>query len=160
MKVLFLFIIILIYSFNSQARELCFDEAGMYFNIDPLLLKSIGIVESNLNTNVIGMNKNREGKIQSKDYGIMQINQRHVSSLIAQGIINDVSELTSDPCLNIKIGAWILAKHFHQCGVNWPCLGSYNAGFSEKNSRARLIYARKVFLIYLELYRNMYEMEK
>ena len=138
------------------ASKLCFIEAGTHFNIDPLLLRAIAIVESNLDSSAIGINKDSEGKILSHDYGIMQVNQKHIPGLISKGIIKNKQELLDDPCLNIKIGSSILYDHFNKCGMNWQCLGTYNAGFSKKNDQKRLVYARKIYNIYTQLNRLSY----
>ncbi|WP_146707314.1 transglycosylase SLT domain-containing protein, partial [Shigella sonnei] len=53
-------------------------------------------------------------------------------------------------CLNIQTGAWILARHFQRCGVNWECLGSYNAGFSKSNTHRRMKYARQIYSAYMQ----------
>ncbi|MFQ6283762.1 lytic transglycosylase domain-containing protein [Yersinia enterocolitica] len=134
-----------------MASKLCFSEAGSHFNIDPLLLRSIAIVESNLNNKAIGINRNTEGKVVSRDYGIMQVNQIHVPSLISKGIIKHEKDLMDDPCLNIKVGSAILHEHFKKCGMNWHCLGTYNAGFAKGNHNRRLIYAKKIYAIYDQL---------
>ncbi|EIC5390510.1 lytic transglycosylase domain-containing protein [Salmonella enterica] len=66
----------------------------------------------------------------------------HIPELKKLGVIKNKDELLKKPCLNIHTGAWILARHFQRCGVNWECLGSYNAGFSKNNTARRMIYAR------------------
>ncbi|MEW3137886.1 lytic transglycosylase domain-containing protein, partial [Escherichia coli] len=98
--------------------------------------------ESGLVATAINHNKNKSGKIISTDYGIMQINSVHIPELKKLGVIKNKDELLKKPCLNIHTGAWILARHFQRCGVNWECLGSYNAGFSKNNTARRMIYAR------------------
>lgn len=143
--------ITLVTSKTALANKLCFTEAGSYFSIDPLLLRSIGIVESNLNTKAIGVNRNSAGKVVSRDYGIMQVNQMHIPSLISKGVIQNEKELLEDPCLNIKVGSSILSEHFQKCGMNWHCLGTYNAGFAKDNQQKRLIYAKKIHVIYDQL---------
>nr|WP_241391726.1 transglycosylase SLT domain-containing protein [Yersinia frederiksenii] len=145
------FCTLLAVSTTAIANKLCFSEAGSYFNIDPLLLRSIAIVESNLNTKAIGINRDIKGKITSRDYGIMQVNQLHVPSLISKGIIKNERDLLEDPCLNIKVGSFILNEHFKKCGMNWHCLGTYNAGFSKGNQKKRMIYAKKIHNIYDQL---------
>lgn len=134
----------------ADTNMFCFKEAGVYFNIDPVLLRSIAVVESNLKPESIGKNMNAEGKLLSKDYGLMQINDIHIPALVSDGIISSERDLIENPCLNIKIGAWILYKHFRTCGINWPCLGSYNAGFSDKNTEKRKEYVARVYNIYLK----------
>ncbi|EJF0057291.1 TPA: lytic transglycosylase domain-containing protein, partial [Escherichia coli] len=120
--------------------------------IAPELLKTIAQQESGLVATAINHNKNKSGKIISTDYGIMQINSVHIPELKKLGVIKNKDELLKKPCLNIHTGAWILARHFQRCGVNWECLGSYNAGFSKNNTARRMIYARKIHNRYFRQY--------
>lgn len=129
-------------------RHDCFEEAGYYFKIDPHLLKSIALVESNMNPGEIGINKNAEGQLVSRDLGLMQINDSHLPELKKMGVIRTDKDLLTNPCLNIKVGAWILYRHFSMCGINWQCLGTYNAGFSKKNNAKRREYINRVYRIY------------
>lgn len=134
---------------SLPAQAFCFNEAGNRYRVDPLLLRSIAQVESGMKPEAIG--KNMAGKkILSRDYGLMQINERHVPQLRAMGVLNNEQDLITNPCLNVQIGAWILAKHLKQCGINWECLGSYNAGFAKDNTPRRMIYARKIYATYLK----------
>ncbi|MGL4771913.1 MAG: lytic transglycosylase domain-containing protein [Plesiomonas shigelloides] len=136
---------------SNDASAFCFSEAGARYKVDPILLHSIAKVESSLNPRAVGKNMDKSRKrVLSRDLGLMQINERHVPMLRKMGILNDESELLENPCLNVQIGAWILAKHLRQCGVNWECLGSYNAGFDKGNSERRLIYARKIYSVYMK----------
>jgi soluble lytic murein transglycosylase-like protein len=139
----------LLFSVPSQA--FCFNEAGIRYKVDPLLLRSMATVESSLNPHAVGMNRNKKGVVTSRDYGLMQINDRHIPQLRAMGLLHNEQDLLNNTCLNVQIGAWILAKHLKQCGVNWQCLGSYNAGFADNNGERRMIYARKVYAKYLKL---------
>lgn len=127
---------------NNNHLDSCFIQAGKRYLIAPELLKTIAQQESGLVATAINHNKNKSGKIISTDYGIMQINSSHIPELKKLGVIKDKDELLKKPCLNIHTGAWILARHFQRCGVNWECLGSYNAGFSKNNTARRMIYAR------------------
>ncbi|EEQ7738025.1 lytic transglycosylase domain-containing protein [Escherichia coli] len=127
---------------NNNHLDSCFIQAGKRYLIAPELLKTIAQQESGLVATAINHNKNKSGKIISTDYGIMQINSSHIPELKKLGVIKDKDELLKNPCLNIHTGAWILARHFQRCGVNWECLGSYNAGFSKNNTARRMIYAR------------------
>ncbi len=150
MKWLFLSVVIFPLSFTLPAEatatitllDSCFIQAGKRYLIAPELLKTIAQQESGLVTTAINHNKNKSGKIISTDYGIMQINSVHIPELKKLGVIKNKDELLKNPCLNIHTGAWILARHFQRCGVNWECLGSYNAGFSKNNTARRMIYAR------------------
>lgn len=133
------------------ARAFCFKEAGALYKVDPLLLQAVASTESNMDPRAIGKNRDKQGRITSCDLGLMQINERHIPQLRALGVIRSQQELLTNACLNVQIGAWILAKHFRQCGVNWSCLGSYNAGFADKNAALRMKYARKIYDRYLRL---------
>lgn len=142
-------LLILLLLLSGKATAFCFIEAGTKYRIDPLLLYSVAVVESHLNPRAVGYNYSTDGsKVTSSDYGLMQINDSHIHKLKRMGIIKDKQELLDNPCLNVQIGAWILSQHFNRCGVNWQCLGSYNAGFADSNSLQRLRYAKKVFSLY------------
>lgn len=129
----------------------CFEAAGAKYQIDPLLLKAIGLQESSLNPTAINQNRNNAGTVTSTDYGVMQINSRHLPELKQQGVIRDAQDLLKKPCLNVQVGAWILAKHLKTCDVSWHCLGSYNAGFAKKNAAIREAYANRVYARYKTL---------
>lgn len=145
-----LMLLALLCSLNVNA--FCFEAAGAKYQLDPLLLKAIGQQESSLNPTAINANKNKKtGKVTSTDYGVMQINSRHLPGLKKQGIVRDAQELLTKPCLNVQVGAWILAKHLKTCAVSWHCLGSYNAGFDEKKAAIREAYANKVYARYKKL---------
>lgn len=137
--------------FHSQPTEAyCFNIAGEKNRIDPLLLKSIAIQESNLNQHAINLSGNKLKR--SKDYGLMQINSLHIPQLKKKGIIKTERDLLNKPCLNVQIAAEILSQHLHICGRNWECLGSYNAGFARSQKRTREIYAKKIRKIYTTLH--------
>lgn len=136
---------------SLPAQAFCFNEAGARYKVDPLLLRSMAIVESSLDPHAICKNRDKKGRITSRDFGLMQINDRHIPALRSLGILRNEQDLLNNPCLNVQIGAWILAKHLKQCGVNWQCLGSYNAGFADDNGPRRMIYARKIYATYTKL---------
>ncbi|MHA1081198.1 lytic transglycosylase domain-containing protein (plasmid) [Enterobacter ludwigii] len=137
-------------AFSLSAEAFCFKEAGARYQIDPRLLMAIAQQESGMNPTVVNTNRNKSGKAVSYDYGVMQVNSNHVPKLMGMGIIKSKDDLLNNPCLNVQIGAWILATHLQKCGVNWSCLGSYNAGFSENDVQEtkRLNYARKIYRRY------------
>jgi len=134
---------LMLVSFNVQA--FCFKEAGARYHVSPALLRAIAEVESGMNPEATGFNRDRKGRITSRDYGLMQINSTHIPQLKAMGVIRSENDLLTQPCLNVQTGAWILARHLQVCGLTWQCLGSYNAGFADDNQARRMIYARKVY---------------
>jgi soluble lytic murein transglycosylase-like protein len=136
---------------SSSSFAFCFQAAGARYQIDPVLLEAMAVQESGLNPRAINTNRNKAGKAVSTDYGVMQINSTHIPTLISMGVIRSKDDLLNNACLNVQIGAWILAKHLQACGVSWSCLGSYNAGFADNNEKRRMVYARRIYGIYNQL---------
>lgn len=101
--------------------------------VNPFLLYAIAKQESSLRPNIIHP-KNSDG---SHDIGMMGINSWWLPKLSKFGI-NETTLL--DPCVNLDVGAWILADNMKRYGNTWKALGAYNASSEEK----RLIFARKV----------------
>ncbi|EEI8515136.1 lytic transglycosylase domain-containing protein [Salmonella enterica] len=126
----------------------CFTQASERFQIDHRLLMAIAEVESGMNPKAIGLNK-RGGKVVSEDVGLMQINSSWFPTLKSMGITRN--DLLENPCQNIYVGAWILAKNISSNGVNWESVGAYNAGFKGANAPFRMKYAKKVYAKYLSL---------
>ncbi len=118
----------------------CFNQASERFQIDHRLLIAIAQVESGMNSKAIGLNK-RGGKVLSEDVGLMQINSSWFSTLAGMGITRN--DLLNNPCQNIYVGAWILAKNISSNGVNWESVGAYNAGFKGANAPFRMKYAKR-----------------
>lgn len=114
-----------------SAFAFCYEEAGLEYNINPVLLHVISKTESNLNQMAINTNPNG-----TQDIGLMQINSSWVKSLNL-----DADLLLSDPCYNLKTGAEILSKCIEQYGYRWEAIGCYNAVSKDK----RVKYSWKIF---------------
>lgn len=127
------------------ASGYCFHEAAQRYQVSPQLLVSIAEAESSFRAHAI--NKNRNG---SEDLGVMQINSAHLPYLHQFGITRQA--LLSDPCLNIHIGAWVLANAIRSFGMQWEAVGAYNAGGKPAARQARLRYARRI----ADFYRRRY----
>jgi len=126
----------------SAAPEMCFNQAGRDFGIDPLLLTAISIKESRLVPNAInGSNSNG-----TEDVCGMQINSSHYGKLKNFNITR--KDLLSDPCICVYTGAWVLAHNFSSWGRNWDSVGMYNTGSSEKRINQRRAYADHIKRIY------------
>ena len=124
------------------APEMCFNQAGKDFHIDPLLLTAIAIKESRLNPQAVnGANANG-----TEDVCGMQVNSSHYPVLQKFNI--DRNTLLSDPCICVYTGAWVLAHNFMTYGKNWDSVGMYNAGSSEKMLKRRRAYAEDIKNIY------------
>ncbi|BAE75780.1 Transglycosylase SLT domain protein (plasmid) [Sodalis glossinidius str. 'morsitans'] len=131
----------------KAAMAACFESAARTYRIDPLLLIAIAEVESGMNPRAVGLNR-RQGKVVSEDVGLMQINSSWFPFLKNKwGITRE--KLLNDPCQNIYVGAYILAKNISANGVNWESVGAYNAGFKNANAPFRMWYAKRVYARYL-----------
>lgn len=97
-----------------------------------MLLYAIARAESGLNPQAIGRNSNG-----SRDIGLMQINSAWLPTLASHGI--GERELF-EPCVNIHVGAWILAGNVSRLGYTWEAVGAYNAA----NPALRRSYVEKV----------------
>ncbi|EKH2929589.1 transglycosylase SLT domain-containing protein, partial [Salmonella enterica] len=152
-KVIYIVFCLMIWSWGVQAAETvnnkydCFELAGRDANIDPMLLRAVAWQESGLNYRITGSNA-LAGFGEGYGYGLMQIDSQHLLFLKKYGITKE--NLISDICLNIYVGAYIMAVAFNKFGENWKAVGAYNAGFKEnsKQQERRTLYARKVHATY------------
>lgn len=110
----------------------CWEDAATRYQVSSVLLYAIARTESGLNPQAIGRNSNG-----SRDIGLMQINSAWLPTLASHGIgERDLFE----PCVNIHVGAWILASNISRLGYTWEAVGAYNAA----NPALRRSYAEKV----------------
>ena len=124
------------------APQMCFDQAGQDYKIDPLLLMSISIKESRLKPKAIN-GSNRNG---TEDVCGMQVNSSHYGKLKNFNISRE--RLLNDPCICVYTGAWVLAHNFRSYGKNWDSVGMYNTGPSKKLIERRRAYAQDIKNIY------------
>jgi len=118
----------------TVASAFCFQEAANKYDVDVDLLKAIAYVESGMNPRVTGTNKNG-----TTDFGLMQINSSTLEGLK----ISPAQAM--EPCANVHIGAYVLARNIQKGGGNWKSVGSYNTGSGSKRDDLRANYVRKVF---------------
>lgn len=128
---------------SPTEMERCFKDAAEYYKVDEKLLHAVAKVESNFDMKAMN-DSNNNG---SQDWGIMQINDQWFPVLESRfGISREL--VKSDLCVNIHVGAWILASNFHSNGFNWNSVGAYNAGFAEQQNGTRIKYIEKVLAAY------------
>lgn len=126
----------------NATPQLCFDQAGRDYRIDPLLLMAISIQESRL----IPQATNKKSAGGTQDFCAMQVNSSHFKKLEKFNITRN--DIMNDPCICVYTGAWILARNFQDYGRNWDSVGIYNAGPSQKNMKARKEYMAIIKSIY------------
>ena len=124
------------------APQMCFDQAGRDYQIDPLLLMAISIKESRLKASAVN-GSNNDG---SEDVCGMQVNSYHYSKLKKFNITRD--RLLKDPCICVYSGAWVLAHNFQSYGKNWDSVGMYNTGPPDVMIKKRRAYATEIKNIY------------
>lgn len=114
-----------------------FEKAGSYYNIPPLLLKNIAVIESAGNPNAVRLNDNG-----TRDYGLMQINSIHFRRLSQWGI-NERNIL--NPQINIFAGSWLLSEHIKERGFNLQAIGNYHSKTEQHRQKwlRRLVVALK-----------------
>jgi uncharacterized membrane protein YgcG len=102
---------------SSEVPSFCFDEAGRYYEISPLLLRAIAQVESGLNPKAYRANPDGSASI-----GLMQVNTKWLSDLRRAGY--DES-LFWDVCYNVWLGAWVLKSCIQRYGYDWRAVDCY-----------------------------------
>jgi soluble lytic murein transglycosylase-like protein len=112
----------------------CWNEVGLRYGINPYLLYAIAKTESRLDPHAV----NRNNGNGSYDVGLMQINSAWLPRLRAMGIRE---EQLFDACVNLEVGAWILAQNMQRLGSSWTAVGAYNATSADR----RLSYAISVY---------------
>lgn len=124
---------------HADGLSACFKAAGQRYGMAPALLRAIARVESGLDA--AATNTNADG---STDIGLMQINSWWLPVLRPYGI---GPQALLDPCLNIDVGAWILAGDIRRFGYGWRAVGAYHAGTGtgRATERRRERYAMDVY---------------
>ncbi|HTR06256.1 MAG TPA: lytic transglycosylase domain-containing protein [Paraburkholderia sp.] len=116
---------------EPQAND-CFDKAGAYQGVNPLILRAVAWRESKGDATAI--NRNANGSI---DVGQLQINSIHFPELTRQGIPH---RALTDPCVNIFVAAWLLKQKMVRYGNTWRAIGAYHS----ESPHERDAYARSI----------------
>jgi soluble lytic murein transglycosylase-like protein len=109
----------------------CINQAALHHHVPATMIVSVMQIENGRNGTAI---KNKNG---TYDLGVMQINTSWLSTLKKFGISR--SSLQHDACLNVDVGAWILA-HSIAKSEGWRGVGNYHSATPKFNK----IYSAKV----------------
>jgi soluble lytic murein transglycosylase-like protein len=110
----------------------CFEQAGAYQGVNPLVLRAVAWRESK--GDAAAINRNANGSI---DVGQLQINSVHFPELAKQGIPH---RALTDPCVNVYVAAWLLKQKMVRYGNTWRAIGAYHSESpKERNAYARSI---------------------
>lgn len=114
----------------------CINHAAVSYHVPATLILSVLAIEGG-HVGLASANKN--GTI---DYGPMQINSIWLSKLRRYGYTQH--QLQYDPCVNVKVGAWILSQNIANASTAWTGVGSYHSHTAMLNQR----YQTKVSEVY------------
>jgi hypothetical protein len=103
----------------------CINEAAIAYHLPAQLMIAILQVERGKVGQIV---KNKKG---SYDIGPAQINSAWLPTLKAYGITQ--TQLQFDPCINIKVGAWIAAKAIANENNLLAGIGDYHSHTSQYN---------------------------
>ncbi|MBY8606294.1 MAG: lytic transglycosylase domain-containing protein [Burkholderia sp.] len=129
-------------SLTPVAHAECFAEAAAYQHVNETILRALAWQESHDNVNAKRVNTN--GSI---DYGLMQINSIHLTTLSTYGI---TSHTLMDPCASVYIAAWHLRKMMLKYGNTWKAVGAYHSQTPAERDR----YAAQVRVIVQRMQSN------
>jgi soluble lytic murein transglycosylase-like protein len=119
----------------SYAEENCFDRAGAYQGVNPMILRAIAWFESKGNPDAVHRNSN--GSI---DIGQAQINSVHFGELRQYGVPPDALK---DACVNVYVAAWLLKQKMIRYGNTWKAIGAYHS----ETPQSRDQYARGIHAV-------------
>lgn len=123
------------HSIAAASLDQCVDEAAERFGHDRKLLRTLVEIESGGKCVRIHPIKNAN---KTYDIGCLGINSAWLPMLEKKFGFTE-SDLY-EPCNNIHVGAWVLAKNIRLYGNTWRAVGAYNARTETK----RMEYAWRV----------------
>lgn len=129
-------LVLLLTATGAQAADACtWESAAARYSVNPQVLYAIASQESSLNPAAI--HHNAGGSV---DFGLTQINSIWLPHLSKFGI---TSTHLMDPCINLNVGAYILALSMKKHGNTWQAIGAYHSNTPWRRDRyAQLIHRR------------------
>lgn len=115
----------------------CINQAATKFHVSAVLIASVIQMEGGKN----GLSSHNQNG--TSDLGVMQVNSRWLHQLKSLGI--DEASLKNNPCINVKVGTWILAKDMANV-AGWKGVANYHSATPIYNVR----YKQKLQKIYFQ----------
>ena len=113
---------------GARAADACtWESAAARYSVNPLVLYAIASQESSLNPAAV--HHNADG---SYDLGLTQINSIWFPHLSKFGI---TPTHLMDPCINLNVGAYILALSIKKHGNTWQAIGAYHSNTPWRRDR-------------------------
>lgn len=119
----------------------CINQAAVQYHVDATMIISVIKTENGRNGLAV---KNKNG---TYDLGVMQINSSWLPRLQNNGITID--QVKSDPCINVSVGAWILAQGIANSD-GWKGVGNYHS-YTEKHNATYREKVRKTYAQYVSI---------
>lgn len=105
----------------------CINHAAVAYYVPASVIISVLEIEGGR----VGLaSKNKNGTF---DYGPMQINSIWLDELKKYGY--SARQLQYDPCANVEVGTWILARAIAEGRSLWQGVGNYHSHTDSKNTR-------------------------
>ena len=109
----------------------CINQAALHHHVPATMIVSVMQIENGRNGDAI---HNKNG---THDLGVMQINTSWLPRLQKYSISKE--SLKNDACLNVDVGAWILAQSIAR-SEGWKGVGNYHSATPKYN----VVYSQKV----------------
>ena len=119
----------------------CINQAAVQYHIHAAMIISVIKTENGRNGQAV---KNKNG---TYDLGVMQINSSWLPKLQNKGITSE--QVKTDPCVNVSVGAWILAQGIAN-GEGWKGIGNYHS-YTEKHNAGYREKVRKTYSEYVSI---------
>jgi soluble lytic murein transglycosylase-like protein len=119
----------------AHADENCFEEAGVYQGVNPVILKAIAWFESKGDPEAV--HRNADGSV---DIGQAQINSVHFGELRRNGVPPGALR---NACVNIYVAAWMLKQKMLRYGNTWRAIGAFHS----ETPKLRDQYARDIHAV-------------
>ena len=119
----------------AHAEADCYEQAGAYQGVNPLILRAIVWFESKGNPDAV--HRNADGSV---DIGQAQINSIHFNELRRNGVPPGALR---NACVNVYVAAWMLKQKMLRHGNTWRAIGAYHS----ETPRLRDQYARDIHAV-------------